>query len=209
MAWGKRTKDSKATPLHSEVASRLLAELLDRPNQSTPLTVLDLGTGQSATVNYFAQCDYPSRLVFGDIADAQALFSTQRDGEESPNFLETVNLWRNYLNLSEDLSIDILLVWDLLHYFNLFEIEALSSVLQPHLNRTSQGYGFGALRQDQNLPNALYAVNDSGHIRVSPSRTPAPAFAHSQQALTENFVCMQISRGTLLQEGHVELLFHC
>ena len=207
MAWGKHTKESHAAPTQAEVASRLLSEILERKDQASPLNILDLGTGQAATVNFFAQCPYPTKLIFGDISDAQPLFTPHRESDEPANFLEIVDLWRKYLSLPTDFSIDILLSWDLLHYFNLLEVEALSSVLQPHLIRGAQGYGFGAMRNAQKLPNFRYAVKDAGHIRMAPNPGPPPQFAHSQQSLTENFVCMQISRGTLLQEGHLELLF--
>lgn len=194
-----------ATP--ARVTSRLLASALeDLSDRTERITVLDLGSGAAGTVEYFASLDCPTRLIFGD---SQALLDVlpQAASEDEPYpFAKVVRAFTQHLGLEEQMPIDLILLWDYLHYFDLQTIEALSSALQPHIYSGTRGYGFGTLYNDRGINPYNYAIANESEVFMQPAAQASLPYGHSQQALGENFICLRISRGTLLQEGHLELL---
>ena len=105
------------------------------------------------------------------------------------------------------MHIDVLLLWDYLHYLDTATIEALSFVLAPHLTPASRGYGFGNLRPEQKLTARRYGLQAADAVTFSDRDGSRVPFAHSQRTMDTTFACMYLARCTLLQEGHLELLF--
>lgn len=187
------------------LTSRLLPQLFEGIEDKESVSVLDLGGGTPATLAFFSNLEVPARVIFGDVITQSQNFKPE-GGEAAVNFDSVVQRWRDYLDLDAADQVDYLLIWDFLHYFEPPVIEALSYALQPHLHRSTKAYGFGTLRSDRPLNGSRCAVSDATSLNMTPSKEPLP-FSHSQQVISENFVCLQITRATLLQEGHLELLF--
>ncbi len=187
------------------LTSRLLPQLFDGIEDKQNVSVLDLGGGTPSTLAFFSNLDVPARVIFGDVMTERHNFQPEGD-EVATNFDSAVQRWRDYLDLDTADQIDYLLVWDFLHYFEPRVVEALSYALQPHVHRSTKAYGFGTLRSDSPLNGSRCAVSDAASLNMMPLPEPLP-FSHSQQVIAENFVCLQITRATLLQEGHLELLF--
>lgn len=188
-----------------QLTSSLLPQLFDGIEDKKSVSVLDLGGGTASTLTFFSNLDVPARVIFGDIMTQRHAFKPEQD-EVAINFDSAVQYWRDYLDLEQEDRIDYLLMWDYLHYFEPTVIEALSQALQPHLQRTTKAYGFGTLRSDKRISGSRCAVSDTTSVSMNPLKELLP-FAHSQQVIAENFICLQITRATLLQEGHLELLF--
>lgn len=189
----------------SHVDSRLLPQLFAGIETRDHITVLDLGSGSSATLNYFSQLDAPARVTFADVLEARPQLDALADSEELFDPIEAMDIWRVQLDLAPATQIDYILFWDYLHYFQKEAIEALSNAIQPHIHKETRGYGFGSLHSDKPIRRGKYAVGNDAQVIITPEADRLP-FSHSQQVIADNFICLQISRGTLLQEGHLELL---
>ena len=189
----------------SHVDSRLLPQLFAGIETRDQITVLDLGSGSSATLNYFSQLDAPARVTFADVLEARPKLDALADSEDPFDPIEAMDIWRVQLDLAPATQIDYILFWDYLHYFQREAIEALSNAIQPHIHKETRGYGFGSLHSDKPIRRGKYAVGNDAQVIITPEADRLP-FSHSQQVIADNFICLQISRGTLLQEGHLELL---
>ncbi len=201
--------------------SRLLPEALSRLTQSDgSYRVLDLGPGSHHTTRFFsdvAACENRMRHVRLYFCDCLELFTRlnktsapdqpEDQPEEQPTYLQRVAAWREQLGLAGDETLDLVLFWDYLHYFDKDTLDALSSALQPHIQRHTRGYGFGNLRPGQKLPCRQYGVHALDSISCADLPEESLPYGHSQKFLSEHFSCMRIARSTLLQEGHLELLF--
>lgn len=183
------------------VYSRLLPELFAGYEDGEPLTVLDLGTGSSSTVAFLSR--FKVRIFFADLLEHP---TSLRSGDD-PNPLGLQHAIARQLALPEDAMLDVVLLWDYLHYIELETIEALSAVLLPRLHRNSRGYGFGALHGRKPADANRYGIADRDHLLAQPTDQEPQYYAHSQQRLSEHFAALRIARGTLLREGRLELLF--
>lgn len=197
-----------------DAGSRLLPQALERlTDDDGSYNVLDLGPGNHHTTRFFSEIaanqDQPRhvRVYFCDCLELFNKFNTSSEAEAEISYLQRVAAWHELLNLDDNVQLNQVLFWDYLHYFDKESLDALSSALQPHLLRHTRGYGFGNLRPGQKLPPRQYGVIAGDMINCTDlSAEPLP-YAHSQKFLSEHFSCMRIARSTLLQEGHLELLF--
>lgn len=200
---------------HSDVlTSRLLPEVFAPFQPGDSIRVLDLGAGSADTVRYLSQ--YQARISFVDMLDHDALAtpsddtlatSTSSAGSQSvPNPAQALSLCTQILNLPRDAKFDVILIWDVVHHLSVPMLEALSSVLEAHTLKHTRGYGFGSLQADRVHEPFHYGVFDHDQIAQAPADVPVYS-AHSQQQMNQKFLCMHISKATLLQEGKLELLF--
>ena len=193
-----------AAPAKRTVSSRLLPELLTPENwQGDKLNVLDLSIGTGPTVDFFVNLEVPTRLIFADCQSLAEALTRQPDAEPQ-DFLEILDAVRNHFCLPQNFSIDLLLIWDCLHFFDLKGVEAISTLLQPCIHADTLGYGFGSLHNDAKMTGAQYALTADVEVLITPQESKL-RHPHSQQAMAEYFLCMKIGRGTLLQEGLLEL----
>lgn len=191
-------------------SSRLFPEALIRLEKRQPeqFTVVDLGAGHGDTVNCFQTLgETLESRVRVHFCDAGALYEQTRQLEEAPEHATWLHLWQQQLALPATEQIDVLLLWDFLHYFSTEAIDALSTTLQPHIGTDTRGYGFGTLRPGHHLPRRRYGLQSTTAVSSRPVNSGDLPHAHSQKGLAEAFVTMHIARSTLLHEGHLELLF--
>ncbi|XOV83978.1 MAG: hypothetical protein ACFHXK_02450 [bacterium] len=181
--------------------SRLLPELLRGYEPGDRLTVLDLGPGNASTVEFLTR--YRSRVYFADLTDNPAIAANQMDldVETRAGFIQ------RQLSIPSGTRLDICLFWDYLHFVDLKTIDALSQVLQPFLHSNSRGYGFGALHGGRPEDVSLYGIADVDTLVATTVSSQPKYIPHSQQKLSEHLLSLRISRGTLLREGRLELLF--
>lgn len=191
------------TPSAKQVhtTSRLLPELLRGFEPGDRITVLDLGPGNASTVDFLAR--FKSRIYFADLTDNPVIAANDMDTphETLAGFIQ------RQLSVPSGTQIDICLFWDYLHFIDLKTIDALSQVLQPLLHSNSRGYGFGALHGGRPEDVSLYGIADVDTLTSTTITSQPKYIAHSQQKLSEHLLSLRISRGTLLREGRLELLF--
>ncbi len=183
------------------IASRLLPEVFGGFEPGDPITVLDLGAGNTSTLEFLSQ--YRAKIYFADLLDNPAI----RNPPEATDTATLAGFIQRQLGLAQDTQIDVCLFWDYLHYIDLAMVEALSLVLQTKLSSRCVGYGFGALHGKRPSDANSYGIADIDTLAARPLSREPTYFAHSQQRLNERFGVLKITRGTLLREGRLELLF--
>ena len=197
------SRAASRTPFAAQVrtTSRLLPELLRGFEPGDRITVLDLGPGNASTVEFLTR--FKSKVYFADLIDNPAIAASDMDTSHET----LVGYIHRQLSVPADVQIDICLFWDYLHFIDMKAIDALSQVLQPLLHSNTRGYGFGALHGGRPEDVSLYGIADVDTL-VSTTVPSQPQYiAHSQQKLSEHLLSFKITRGTLLREGRLELLF--
>lgn len=193
----------------AEVRSTLLLPLLlERFDPEQPLTVLDVGDGVGETVEFFSR--FRCRLYFTGMLGAPDLAAAP--DEDVEDYFEEV--FTGLCDFPADTRFDVCLMWDFLNYLPVPALRAFSRVLSPFLHRQSHGHGFGAFKATAPAMSrgssdvALqYGVYDVDKLVVRPRLHGAsPGYSHSRSVLANSFDCFEIVRGTLLQEGTMELL---
>ncbi len=192
------------------VTSRLLPLLLEQLESRDRIHVLDLGSGSQSTLNFFAGRN--AAIHFVDLFSCELVVNPP----EVLNTAEACEQLVEYLRLPDDLTFDVCMFWDALHYLSLAALEGLSRALAPHLGPRSLGYGFGSLHsgaraeepgwQPENA-GCRYGIEDESHLKLTPTEREGRYHAHTQQQLDEFFPALSIQKATLLQEGRLELLF--
>jgi hypothetical protein len=183
------------------ITSRLLPKLLAGYEEGDPLTVLDLGPGNGSTVEYLSR--FRAKVFFADLLE-HPVFKSSEDEPDPASLSAAIN---DQLALPPNLQIDICLLWDYLHYLDMPTIKILSSILRPKFHHNSRGYGFGTLHGKKPTDANQYGIAGPTQLSALPMSSEPVFIPHSQQRLSEHFVALHISRGTLLREGRLELLF--
>lgn len=191
-----------------EVRSTLLLPLLlERFEPEQTLTVLDVGYGVPETVEFFSQ--YACRLHFAGLIDAPEL-SAPVPEEDPGGYLDAT--FERLCDFPADTRFDICLLWDFLNYLPAPALYSFSRALTPYLHRDSRAHGFGAFKAAASMSRdsrtalqyGVYA-SDELLVRPRPGARP-PGHSHSRAVLAHSLSCFEIVRGTLLREGHMELL---
>ena len=189
----------------AQIASRLLGEVFTGVAPGDAITVLDLGPGCAPTLNFLGQ--YRAKVFFADLASCLPLITTASEDYDSDFLVQTT---REHIGLSHDTQIDICLFWDFLHLLDTDRLEVLAQALAPHLHRGSRGHGFGALHSNRPADIGHFGIADVGHLiplDAEHATSGAAYHTHTQVHIAEHFGCFRIARGTLLQEGRLEILF--
>ena len=188
------------TPQVEQLNSRLLPEVFANFEPNDPIRVLDLGPGQADTLSFLTQ--FSAKVTFLDLSDLDWPDSTE---EITP--AQAITVCQQTISLPDQSKFDVVLFWDALHHLSAPLLEGLSARLFDHTHKGTLGFGFGSLQSDRLHKPANYSLIDQQHIKVRHNNDGQSFSAHSQQQLTEHFVCMHIAKATLLQEGKLELLF--
>ncbi|MEQ8859423.1 MAG: hypothetical protein RIC56_12320 [Pseudomonadales bacterium] len=186
----------------------LLPLVFEGLDESRPVSVLDVGAGAAETLSFFSE--HRCRLQFADLFEAPGLNLLPEDDPEG--YFDA--LFAAHCAFPEDTRFDICLFWDFLNYLSVPALRSFSRTLAPYLHRDTVGHGFGAFKAT--APAASWATPSLGmtyaiHDRDSLLVRPRPggsvgAHPHSRTVLADAFDCFEIVRGTLLQEGAMELL---
>jgi len=198
-----RSKQSDKSERESRqtITSRLLPEVFAGFEDGDAVTVLDLGPGNSQTLSYLSR--FRAKVIFADLLESP-VFSADQVNVESKALAGFIE---RQLDLPPNTRIDVCLMWDYLHHMELVSVTALATVLEASMHDATRGYGFGALHGAHPPDNNQYGIANS-HALLAVPLAKSPAYiAHSQQHLTEHFPALRITRGTLLRQGRLELLF--
>lgn len=165
------------------------------------LRVLDLGGGEASTLDFLSQ--YDLEIFFADLLSDPPGWQPEEELSEQ----QIRERLLNELGLQAGGQFDVILFWDYLHYLDTSALEALSSVLYPHVHTQTRAYALGAMRSTSQIEKYRYAIADAQSLTVRPTTNTAHYYAHSQQSLTDYFTALSISRATLLRNGRLELMF--
>ena len=200
-----------ASVAHSEIVpSSLLPLLIERLESRERIHVLDLGTGNQSTLNYFIGRN--AAIHFADLFSCDLVLNAEDEVSTATACEQLVQ----YMRLPDDLVFDVCMFWDALHYLPLDALGGLSRALAPHLGPNSIGYGFGSLHSGARAEEpdwrpegsgCRYGIEDDAHLRLTSVERQERYYAHTQQQLDEFFPALTIQKATLLQEGRLELLF--
>lgn len=188
----------------------LLPLLLEHVDDQRQLTILDVGGGVAETVAFFSS--FYCRLHFADLFDAPQLMEPP-EGDPQEHF---ARVFAELLDFPPGTEFDICLLWDLPNYLPLPALRAFSAALRPFLHHDTRGHGFGAFKASapamaRNAPDVPlgFGIHDSGRLAVRPRNSGmAVCYSHSRAVLADAFSCFEITRGTLLRDGAMELLLH-
>jgi len=164
------------------------------------ITLLDLGPGNSDTLKFLTQ--FRTRVYFADLMAHPALHAPPEDA--TPDELKQI--LEEQLDLPDTVALDVCLLWNYLNCLSTDLLEALSDVLAPRLSPTARAYGFGTL-YGQTAVSSRYGIVNLDQLSARPMHLALPFIPHSQQRLNEHFPVFNSTRGTLLQQGQLELLF--
>jgi hypothetical protein len=193
---------------HPEPRQTLLLPLLfERIDEEHPLTVLDVGSGVAETIQFFAE--FRCRLHFADLYDVAELAALPDDDVDE--YYDGV--FARLFGFPPDTSFDVCLLWDFLNHLPVPALRAFSRALAPYLHRRTVGHGFGAFKATApalagNAPELgfCYGIRARDQLVVRPrAGSTAASHPHSRTVLADSFKCFEIVRGTLLQEGAMEL----
>lgn len=211
----KTRRDGGGAAAASPVAPRgelrqtlLLPLVFEGLDPSLPVSVLDVGGGVAETVAFFSE--YRCRLQFADLFDAPALRAPPGDDVDA----HYDEVFETLCAFPEQTRFDICLFWDFLNYLPVPALRAFSRALRPFLHRGTVGHGFGAFKATAPAASwaapslgLVYGIQDRDRLTVRPRSGGAnAAYPHSRTVLADAFGCFEIVRGTLLQEGAMELL---
>ena len=185
--------------------SQLFATLTERLDPDQPLSVLDMGLGVAATLEFFSA--YRCRLQFADLFDVLPLAETEEGLTEEQKQRELQRHFAQTLELPADARFDLVLFWDLFNYLDGSALSGLSQALQPHLHSRSRGHGFVQRDRQKTPPDYCYGVNSENSFTTKLcTRQGLPKYCHAQASLERQLQGFTIQRGVLMLDGRLEFL---
>ncbi len=168
--------------------SMLLPELLTSLAEGESVSVLDLGPAMSDTVRFLSE--YRCQLTFADIPSEVSV--------NPENLFDGV----------PERQFDIVLMWDMLNYFSDDALSGFIAQLSTFIHEQTLAHGIAVRDARSEIEPRRYALHDMD--RFSSEAHPEAEFrqAHPQRILKSALAPFTIRRGTLLQDGRLELLFH-
>ena len=215
MTWKRGSaREERGTPAGAPAGDRrqtlLLPMLLERIDETQPLTVFDAGGGNAETLEFFSR--YRCRLHFADLLGAGEFDGAPEDQDAVAYFTAVFSA---LLDFPQGTRFDVCLLWDFLNYLPVPALTGFSRALRPFLHPGTVGHGFGAFKAT--APGSSWTPPEHGFaygivdaetlsVRPGPGASRAPAHPHSRKVVAEALECFEIARGTLLQDGAMELL---
>jgi len=174
---GSRCTDTDSDDL---VSSLLLPTVFEGYEPAEPLTVLDVGSGKSSTLNFLTQ--YHTHVVFCDLF-AQETTIADADATDAERENYALEVLQKALEETAINKIDVCLFWDYLHHLDRPSLRAFSAALGPYLSRDSRGYAFGAPHT-----HTLGSERVQHSRRAAPSPQTFPNVARRRRTLTKGAV---------------------
>ncbi|MGS2723380.1 hypothetical protein ACVBEJ_06510 [Porticoccus sp. GXU_MW_L64] len=210
----KTTTESQHTPVnsHSDSAanvqqSQLFATLTERLEPEQPLSVLDVGPGVAATLDFFSA--YRCRLQFADLFDLLPLPVVDEGLTEDQKQQQLQQYFTRALALPEGRCFDLLLFWDLFNYLDNSALAALSQALQPHVHSGTRGHGFVQRDRQKTPSDYRYGVASESSFTLQPgSRQGLQRHCHAQAVVERQLQAFTIQRGVLMLDGRLEFVLH-
>ncbi|MDM3870321.1 methyltransferase domain-containing protein [Porticoccus sp. W117] len=187
--------------------SQLFATLTERLEPEQPLSVLDIGPGVAATLEFFSA--YRCRLQFADLFDLLPMAATEEGLTEEQKQQQLQQQFTEALALPADARFDLILFWDLFNYLDSSALAALSQALQPHLHKGSRGHGFVQRDRQKTPPDYGYGVRSENSFTIKPcTRQGLQKHCHAQASVERQLQGFTIQRGVLMLDGRLEFVLH-
>jgi hypothetical protein len=188
-------------PVVARQPSKLFPELFKTVDADRQLTVLEIGSALSETVDFFSQ--YNCRLHFVDLIHEPFVREQQAGLSEK----ELRHAFEEQFCFSADTRIDICLFWDFLCYLDDVALRAFNSALRPWLHAGTKVHGFGVHHLAISVENIQFGIISQDMLSIRNRRTAQlRSYPHSQVEMHEMLNCLDFQRGLLLPEGKLEML---
>ncbi|WIO73284.1 hypothetical protein QP938_08175 [Porticoccaceae bacterium LTM1] len=180
--------------------SQLLPQLFEGREVGDSLTVLDVGLANPDTVTFLSR--YRTRLHCLDLYSEPVLTLQESDAGQK----ELRDEFHQILNFPAHTEFDICLLWDFPNYLNQTALRAFSEALMPWLSVNSLLHGFGIHKPGTVISSCHYGVTSPTEISVRSGEAGDALYPHRQGELSKEFRGLEVSRGTLLSNGKLEVL---
>ena len=188
----RRQPETPPKPVPEQQSSMLLPRLLQGFQHDEPLRVLDMGSAHPDTVEFFS--DYRCRLIF---ADYQGESTDDEPGED----------WHQRLTRGSDICFDVCLFWDALNYMSTQTLVQFNSALAPLIHKDTLAHAFAVRPPAPTLTAQRYGISaiDTLSVTATDALETVP-HTHTSGELAEVLDEFETLRGTLRQDGRIELL---
>jgi hypothetical protein len=185
----------------SRQPSKLFPDLFKKVDPDSRLTVLEIGSALTETVDFFSQ--FKCRLHFVDLFHEPFV----REQQASLSEKELRHAFEEQFRFPAGTRIDICLLWDFLCYLDDSALRAFNSALLPWLHPGCKAHGFGVHHLAIRVENVQYGIIDRETLSIRHRRTAQLRHhPHSQVEMHEMLNCFDFERGLLLPEGKLEML---
>lgn len=185
----------------SHQPSKLFPDLFKKTDPDSRLTVLEIGSALTETVDFFSQ--FKCRLHFVDLFHEPFVREQQAKLPEK----ELRHAFEEQFRFPAGTKIDICLLWDFLCYLDDTALRAFNSALRPWLHPGSKAHGFGVHHLAIHVENVQYGIINRESLSIRNRKTSQMLHhPHSQIEMHEMLNCFDFERGLLLPEGKLEMI---
>lgn len=185
----------------SRQPSKLFPDLFKKIDPERRLTVLEIGSALTETVDFFSE--FKCRLHFVDLFHQPFVREQQAKLSEK----ELRHAFEEQFRFPSDTRIDICLLWDFMCYLDDSALRAFNSALRPWLHAGSRAHGFGVHHLAIRVENIQYGILNRETLSIRKRHSvQMPHHPHSQVEMHEMLNCFDFERGLLLPEGKLEML---
>ncbi|MGV6807971.1 MAG: hypothetical protein ACWA5K_08740 [bacterium] len=184
-----------------ELKSQLFPSLFRHVDDETPVVVLELGRPAPETLDFLSQ--FRCRLYVVDIPGHEPPPTYDEETTDE----ELTRRFSDWLDIPAEFSFDVVFFWDLFSQFDRRSLAALSRALLPYTHKKTLVHGFGIL--NRNTPPEYFHYRVSSMDRLlsyAPNTRPSQLYGYSQQDLENVLDGMKILKGTLHQQGRLEVV---
>ncbi len=184
-----------------EQKSQLLPLVFGKLQLDRKLTVLEVGSASSSTVEFFSR--FNCRLHFADLFYSDILQNPTKFNSQA----KLTAAFEKAFDFPLGTKLDLCLFWDLFNYLDAKQMAAFCTAIKPYLHSGTQGHGFGLRNNAASLSNYQYAIKSTDALVVSQRQTKQTTlYPLPQGRLKEQLSCFSIGRGLLLKDGRQEML---
>lgn len=181
--------------------SKLTPLIFERLEDTSSITVFDVGGAVSETVNFFS--DYRCKLTFSDLFADE--FVEQQDPDLSDD--EIASGFSDLLTLRSDTRVDVCLLWDFLNYLTTPYLKGFGAALAPFLHKDTLAHGFGVLNSSTSLKSQRYGLSAADQLVVRPRQVNGlKYYPHPQSDIEKWLPQFSMNRRLLLDGGQLEML---
>lgn len=181
------------------LASTLLPALFEEVDSGRRLTVLDIGAGNAATVQFFSR--FHCRVHFADLFGETGVVTQRQDRRTAKQLF-----FQRVFDFPHDTVFDVCLFWDFLNYLNKPLLRDFANTLRQHVHHATRGHAFVPFSNALPFTGLRFGLGDMHRliVRRDPGVVPHP---HTRKEITQTFSPFRVSRAALLAENRQELLF--
>ena len=159
-----------------------------------------MGSATAETVAFFSQ--FRCKLFFAGLVSSPIPESSEEKSDS-----ELVAEFSGLLDFPPGTQFDICLFWDFFSLLDNRSMQAFSTALKPFVGKPTVAHGFGVLNSKTAIEFCDYCVKDFSTILVkAASRLPKKLYHHPRRDFESLLAGFAVEKGTLLQQGKLEVL---